>query len=153
MLNAASITRLGAGKPVLISNKLPGNVTNLVRAATATAGVKVTPATVTSSSSPNTPQTTNLMIGGQQVKGSINLSGSTNTVVARSLQGTTTQHVMIGNQLVKIQSAGTASAASGTERGKPVILNSLGQAYKVQSQGKLIKVGGYYIVLKIMFSG
>lgn len=80
------------------------------------------------------------MIGGQQVKGSINLSGSTNAVVARSLQGTTTQHVMIGNQLVKIQSAGTV-AGSGADRGKPVILNNLGQAYKVQSQGKLIKVG------------
>lgn len=135
MLSAANLSRLGGGKPVIISNKLPGNVTNLVRAAAAASGgAKVTPATVTSSAA------TNLVIGGQTVKsGSINLN-STNTIVGRSPQGTTTQHVMIGNQLVKIQSAGTATL--GGDRGKSVILNNIGQAYKVQqgSQGKLIKV-------------
>lgn len=134
MVNAANITRMGAGKPLLISNKLPGSMTSLVRAASAaTGGAKITAAT---SGAP----TTSLLIGGQTVKvpSNINLN-SGSTIVGRSPQGTM-QHVMIGNQLVKIQSTGTAT--SGLERGKSVILNNLGQTYKVQgnNQGKVIKV-------------
>lgn len=139
MVNAANLSRLGQpGKPVLISKGLPGTVTtSLVRAAP---GTKITNTNATSAGTSAT--TTSLVIGGQTVKvpSSINLNsalrqGGTTTT-------TTTQHVMIGNQLVKIQSS---SAATGDNRGKPVILSTnTGQTYKVQmqgSQGKLIKVG------------
>lgn len=116
-------------------------MTNLVRAATGT-GTKISP--VTSGTSGGVATSTSLVIGGQTVKvpSSINLNSGNATIVGRASQGATTaQHVMIGNQLVKIQSAG--NAATG-DRGKSVILNNIGQTYKVQSvvqsQGKLIKV-------------
>lgn len=135
MVNAANLSRLGQpGKPVLISKGLPGTVTtSLVRAAP---GTKITNATSAGTSA----TTTSLVIGGQTVKvpSSINL----NSALRQGGTTTTTQHVMIGNQLVKIQSS---SAATGDNRGKPVILSTnTGQTYKVQmqgSQGKLIKVG------------
>lgn len=142
MVNAANITRLGSGKPVIISNKLPGNVTNPIRTNVGTAKM-----TTVSSSSPGTSSTTtttNLVIGGQTVKVPSSLNLNSAGVRQGTATSTTTQHVMIGNQLVKIQSS---SNTGGDQRGKPVILNTnTGQTFKVQSlqmqgnQGKIIKV-------------
>lgn len=111
MVNAANITRIG--KPVLISNKMGGNVASLLRASTPIAKM---PASTTASGS--NPTSNSVVIDGQTVKvpNSINLNSS-NAVVARA-SGTTMQHVMItGNQFLKIQSASASN------------------------QGKLIKVG------------
>lgn len=145
MVSAANISRLSQGKPVIISNKIQGTVANLVRAAAGTTGATKLGAsggTVVTSTSGASP--TSLVIGGQTVKVASGLNmNATGTIVGRSSDATTTtQHVMIGNQLVKIQSAG---AGTGTDsRGKPLILNNIGQTYKVQSfvqnQGKVIKV-------------
>lgn len=132
MVNAANITRIGGGKPVLISNKMTGNVTSLLRASGQQTMVKL-PVTSTTASSATA---TSLVIGGQTVK-----VPNTLTTTRTVQPGTTTQHVMIGNQLVKIQSANVTG-----DRGKSVILNSNlgGQAYKIQSlvqnPGKVIKV-------------
>lgn len=113
MVNAANITRIG--KPVLISNKMTGNVASLLRASTSIA--KMPAATTTST----TTTSNSLVIDGQTVKvpSSINLNSSS-AMVARTQPGTTMQHVMItGNQFLKIQSSSAAN------------------------QGKLIKVGGW----------
>lgn len=141
MVNAANITRLGSGKPVIISNKLPGSVTNPIRVNTGTA--KMTTATSSSPGTSSTTTTTNLVIGGQTVKVPSSLNLNSAGVRQGTATSTTTQHVMIGNQLVKIQS----SNSGGDQRGKPVILNTnTGQTFKVQSlqmqgnQGKIIKV-------------
>lgn len=119
---------------MLISNKLAGNVTSLVRGTLATPpGAKAVSSSTAASTSPSGSSSTNLVIGGQNVKvpSTLGLNNSSAAVVGRSSSGQPMQHVMIGNQLVKIQSAGGSA-----ERGKQVVLN----ANLLQNQEKMLKV-------------
>lgn len=150
-MNVANI----GGKPVLITGKLPGNVASLIRstAAAATSGNKLSLASSsTEADGVNAGRgITNVLLGNQTVN---SMKATTKSPIGA------TQHLMIGNQLVKIQSPGSIGTPVGnvTVKGgrevvtptttgpKAVILNAnVGQTYKVQSlvqnpSGKIIKV-------------
>lgn len=150
MVNASNlnITHIG-GKPVIIANK-PGGTSSLI------SGQQLQSSIANTSSSGSSVTTTSLVIGGQtlKVQGNLNLVGAPNN--ASSAGGT--QHVMFGNQIVKIQSANPQNMAkmgnintSNCAGTKTVVLSTSGQTFKVHSGNSILHRTDQKKVRKLLF--